>query len=137
MDGVCTFVMLNPSKADADIDDPTIRKCVNYCRLWGYGTMLVVNVFAFRSTDPKMIKEINFDPVGPENEYYVRQAVRQSNIVICAWGTQSVYMEQDKETLKWIRDEGVWPCMLELSKEGHPKHPLYLKGDLQPQSWDI
>src|SRR5262249_40146014 len=82
-----TFIMLNPSTADATADDPTIRKCIGFARRWRCGVLRVVNLFAFRATDPDVLKAAA-DPVGPENRRWILRSIRRTNrqIVVCAWG---------------------------------------------------
>jgi hypothetical protein len=130
---VATFIMLNPSTADHEVDDPTIRKCIGFCRRWGCGELHVVNLFAVRATDPADMRKAS-DPVGPENIDWVRRAVNRTaypsgpadrDIVVCAWGTHGSYMDQDLTVLGWI--EGVCkPMALGITRDGHPRHPLYV-----------
>lgn len=140
-DGVpCVFVMLNPSTADAEQDDPTIRRCIAFAKAWGCGELIVVNLFAFRATSPRDMMEAD-DPVGPDNMEHVRHAAavakgRQGEIVgpvVCAWGSHGSYMGQDETVLGWLQDELVTPMALKVTKQGHPGHPLYLKSDLEPE----
>ena len=87
-DGKCVaWLMLNPSTADADIDDPTIRRCIGFARQWGYGRLVVVNLFALRATDPRVLVR-NADPVGSKNDFYIAKAMKEAQEVICAWGCQ-------------------------------------------------
>lgn len=123
---VC-FVMLNPSTADASEDDPTIRRCIGFAKSWGYGSLVVVNVCAFRATDPKNLL-IMEDAVGPDNDNWIRSAVLNSDKVICAWGTFPHFTSQMKAVLKSIP----MPYYLKLSKDGRPCHPLYLRSTLTP-----
>jgi hypothetical protein len=126
---VATFVMLNPSTADAEKDDPTIRKCVAFSRLWGCGKLQVVNLFAFRATNPKDMMNAE-DPVGPENSRYVKQAVGGAGgPVVCAWGVHGRHLDQDLAMLRWLAEAGVEPLALAVTKGGHPKHPLYVPSD--------
>jgi hypothetical protein len=119
-----TFIMLNPSTADANRDDPTIRKCIGFTRRLGCGTLHVVNLFAFRATKPQDMKKAS-DPVGPRNRDYILRAVTQANgPVVCAWGIHGSYRDQDLTVLRWLADMGVRPLALALTKEGHPQHPL-------------
>jgi hypothetical protein len=123
---MATFIMLNPSTADAEVDDPTIRKCVGFTRLLDCGTLRVVNLFAFRARRPGDLKKA-LDPVGPENAEYVRQAIEGAEgPVVCAWGAQGAYRDQDLTLLRWLKEAGVVPLTYAITKGSHPQHPLYL-----------
>jgi len=121
------FVGLNPSKADENIDDPTIRRCIGYAMSWGYGGIVMVNLFAFRSTDPKNLLSAT-DPIGPDNYHHIFSNSWGAALTIAAWGVRGGYLGQDKK----VRAQLTNPHCLALTKEGHPKHPLYLKKDLRP-----
>src|SRR5580698_72996 len=82
----CLFIMLNPSTADGSQDDPTIRKCVGFCKRWGYGMLIVCNLFAFRSTKPAGLLGVA-DPVGPDNDGYIRAEARVADRIVLAWGS--------------------------------------------------
>ena len=130
--GRCTFIMLNPSTADAEEDDPTIRRCMNFAWSWGFNNLLVLNLFAYRATSPKDLK-IASDPVGPNNKHYFKISSEvESDRVICAWGAHGSYRGQDKTVLGWLFDLGVTPMALKLTKCGHPGHPLYLPKTAKP-----
>jgi len=129
-----TFIMLNPSTADAANDDPTIRRCMAYALRWGRRSLCVVNLFALRSTSPREISECaaaGVDPRGPDNMLYVRRACSTGEVV-CAWGNRGAFEHTGARMIEWLRDEGVKPLALRMTKAGHPAHPLYLPGDLQP-----
>ena len=126
--GIATFIGLNPSTADALKDDPTIRRCINYAESWGYGGLFMVNLFAFRATDPKVMKS-SIDPVGPDNDHSLQEVEKISNIMIAAWGVNGNYLNRDRQVKDLISTD---LYCLEKSKNGHPKHPLYLKKDLIP-----
>jgi hypothetical protein len=134
--GVCCFVMLNPSTADAVEDDPTIRRCIAYARLWGCARLEVVNLFAYRSTDPDALYAMSKDmAVGPENDEHIAAAVHGARFVICAWGNHGSLFDRSREVLGVIRYEGVKPMALKINaKSGEPAHPLYLKRDAQPRA---
>ena len=119
------FIMLNPSIADAKDDDPTIRRVVNFAKSWGYGGVYVGNLYAFRSTDPKGLRDIE-DPVGEDNITHVQSLLPLVNKVIYAWG-------HNKNEPTWLREMVDKPYCIDVSKKGLPKHPLYLKKDLQPK----
>lgn len=123
-----TFIMLNPSTADATNDDPTIRRCIGFARQWGCGRLAVLNLFAFRATDPADLKRAA-EPVGPENRTWFDRtlSVPNSDPVVCAWGVHGEHMSQDLAVLGWLAGYGVEPVALGVTRDGHPKHPLYLR----------
>jgi hypothetical protein len=122
--------MLNPSTADALVDDPTVRRCAGFTRSWGYSSLAVLNLFALRATDPGELLDAE-DPVGPGWNDHLRTAV-EADLVVCAWGA-SVPFARDREVLDMLR--GVDLYCLGLTKQGYPRHPLYVKGDTKPQLW--
>lgn len=135
------FIMLNPSTADANKDDATIRRCKGYTKAWGYGGFYVINLFAFRSPEPTdLLKEA--DPIGPENEMWFRRASSVATLIVCAWGNGPVVSKIQKslfpeyKPLRWV-DFQKPVHYLELSKDGTPKHPLYLSKDLKPKLYSV
>lgn len=125
------WVMLNPSTADADANDATIRRCVAFSRSWGYGALVVVNLFALRSTDPTALKTA-VDPVGPGNDAYILAADDESEVTVAAWGAHGALFGRGREVRLALRD----PHVLALTKSGEPRHPLYLPGGLRPARWE-
>lgn len=123
------FIMLNPSTADATLDDPTIRRCLAYTQEWGFSTLEVRNLFAYRSSQPKDLFKAA-DPVGPQGDYYLLQA-READQIIVAWGA-NVPFERDREVLKMFKGVASLYC-LGATKHGQPRHPLYCRADLVPQ----
>jgi len=121
------FIMLNPSTADKINDDPTIRRCIGFARSWNFGGILVGNLFAYRSADPKELQLVN-NPVGDTNQESIQQMISESKLVVCAWGN-----EQGAPP-KWLNDLSNLHY-LELTKDGTPKHPLYLRKGLIPKSF--
>jgi hypothetical protein len=115
------FVMLNPSTADGYTDDPTIRKCIGFARQWDYGSLAVVNLYAFRATDPKDLWKASF-PVGPENDTFIKQAVRQSLAIVAAWGASARDEQRVAQVRRLLGDAN---C-LGKTKSGAPRHPLYV-----------
>ena len=93
------FVCLNPSTADETKDDPTVRRCINFAKGWDYGGMIMLNLFALRSTDPKRLKLVD-DPVGPDNDFHLRSASSKAGITIAAWGIHGTLMGRNKEVIK-------------------------------------
>src|SRR5690349_19999422 len=97
---VAPFIMLNPSTADAQTDVATIRTVKGLCRRWGCGRLQVINLFALRSTDPSALR-LAGDPVGPENVEWIGMAMHtaRGGLVVCAWGTEGSYLDQDLAVL--------------------------------------
>ena len=115
------FVGLNPSTADAEVDDPTVRRCVRFARDWGFGGLVLTNLFAFRSTDPKRLKAVA-DPVGPKNDLAIRKACESVDCVVVAWGVHGTLSDRDREVLAMLES----PNCLGVTNSGAPRHPLYL-----------
>jgi hypothetical protein len=111
------WIMLNPSTADASIDDPTIRRCVEFSKRWGYGAMFVGNLFAYRATNPKELFTVD-DARGPENAYHLDLMAQRAAKIIVAWGNGGFY---PRPPIPFCPG-GVWHLGLTNSQE--PKHPL-------------
>jgi hypothetical protein len=145
-DGPCVvWLMCNPSTADESILDPTIRKCIGFSKRWGYGRLIVLNLFAHRSTDPRALARVH-DPVGPLNDYYILRGVKEAREVICAWGcgqhfTTNRLRERPTAILKTIEatmGRGQHPQQIRslgLRLDGHPRHPLMLAYDTPRQDF--
>jgi len=126
---VC-WVMLNPSTADALVDDPTVRRCAQFSHRWGYGGMIVVNIFGLRATDPKHLRKVA-DPVGPDNDFAVIAAATACDLVMAAWGTHGGLNNRGCQVhRKLARTPGLEVYALGVTSGGFPKHPLYIKGDV-------
>ncbi|MFH7024540.1 MAG: DUF1643 domain-containing protein [Heteroscytonema crispum UTEX LB 1556] len=121
-----TFVMLNPSTADADKNDRTLTKCINFAHCWGYGSLEVVNLFAYRATKPPDLL-LPADPVGLKNNCYIQLATRRADSIIVAWGGGKFpkIMNRNQEVLSLISSKTLY-SLGRLTKDGHPRHPLYL-----------
>lgn len=128
------FIMLNPSKATELANDPTIERCERRARSLGYGALRVCNLFALRETDPARLRRAR-SPVGPENERQVRDAVGWADDILCAWGVHGAHRNQCAEVAKWLGDCADRVLVLGLTKEGHPRHPLYLPYAAEPVAW--
>ena len=124
----CVFVMLNPSTADADDDDPTIRRCVGFAKSWGYERLEVVNLFAYRATSPRSLLALTHehDPVGWDNQRHVEIATHSAGVVVCAWGSHGTHLQQDQTVQGWISPP---TFALGFTASGQPRHPLYLRAD--------
>jgi len=123
----CMFIGLNPSTADAIHDDPTIRRCINYSKDWGYGGLLMANIFAYRSTDPNAMKT-SLDPIGPDNDMWLNRLHKDAGVIVAAWGVHGDYMSRGDAVKDMIPN---LKC-LKLTKNGYPSHPLYLRKDIKP-----
>ena len=133
-DGACCFVMLNPSTATEVIDDPTIRRCIGYAKTLGCNQLEVVNIFAYRSTDPQALYGLSKEAaIGPENDYHIAKACNGARIIICGWGNHGALHGRGAAVLGIIRSTGAKPMALKINgKSRQPSHPLYLKADAVP-----
>lgn len=129
----CAFIGLNPSTADEFKDDPTVRRCRDFARRWGYRGLLMLNAYGFRSTDPKRLRTQE-DPVGRDTDRILRRYAQQVGRVMAAWGTHA-----DLERVTAMRKllQGVPTLCLGVTKDGHPKHPLYIRGTTEPTPWTL
>jgi len=125
-----TFLMLNPSTADAKDLDPTLTRCLNFAIKWGCDAMWVVNLFALRSTDPQKLYK-HFDPVGPRNDKFILDAAIGSTHLVAGWGTHGKFTRRDERVMEMLRDANIDMECLGMTKEGHPRHPLYLKASTE------
>ncbi len=125
------FVMLNPSTADALVDDPTVRKCVEFARAWGCGGIEVVNLFALRATDPRELVRHKGDVVGPENDDAIRSVLKHCDPIVAAWGNNvpRKYLARVEAVKRLMREVGRPVWCLKKNQNGSPGHPLYIKGD--------
>jgi len=123
---VC-WVMLNCSTADANQEDPTIRRCMSFAESWGYGGIVVANLFAYRATKPKKMLAAK-DPIGPENDWYIERLSFGAELTVCGWGNHGTYLNRVQAVLPLLTK----PHYLKMTNTGQPWHPLYLKGNLEP-----
>ncbi len=121
------FVGLNPSTADETTDDPTLKRCINYARAWGYGGVCMANLFAFRATDPLYMKASQ-DPVGIDNNKWLKKLAEDAGLVVAAWGNDGSFLSRSARVKELIPN---MHC-LKLNKSGEPAHPLYQPARLQP-----
>jgi hypothetical protein len=128
------FCMLNPSTADAEEDDPTIRRCIGFAQSWGYGGLVVVNLFAYRATNPLALAAVE-DPVGPENDAHLSWVAGSADLIVAAWGVGGGLRGRDRAV------KARWATRivhhLGLTKAGHPRHPLYLPSATRPERWQL
>lgn len=126
-EGTVTFVGLNPSTADETQDDPTIRRCIRFARDWGYARLKMLNLYAYRATDPRELRAAA-DPIGPENDHVLSVVFGGSDLIVAAWGCHAE-PERVAEVMAWpIRPR----VCLGLTKDGAPRHPLYVRADTKP-----
>lgn len=127
------FIMLNPSTADAMQDDPTIRRCVGFANREGASAMVVINLYAFRATEPQCMfieERLGVDIVGPQNNEMIRKVVGwPASRVVCAWGAAHHAMLRAREVERILRERGAELVCLGTTGKGMPRHPLYVKSD--------
>lgn len=135
------WVMLNPSTADADRDDRTLRKIQQFTRTWGLGGLVVVNLFAYRSPDPISLYG-HPDPVGPDNDHHIRKLlearVARANpppLAVAGWGTHGIHLGRDLTVARYFTEAGHPLHALHRTRSGAPGHPLYLPAVVTPKPW--
>jgi hypothetical protein len=121
------FVGLNPSTADEMSDDPTLTRCINFAKSWGYGGVCMANLFAFRATEPSDMKASD-DPIGTENNTWLKKLAKDAALVVAAWGNDGSYLERSEQVKKLLPNL----YCLKLNKSGEPAHPLYQAAKLKP-----
>lgn len=126
--------MLNPSTADDFTNDATVERCQRRALSMGYGGVEVVNIFAFRSTDPSVLSTLD-DPVGQDNDQAIREAVVLAGMVICAWGEHGRIKGRSETVRSLLSEAGVVPHALAFNASGEPKHPLYVSYETSPVPW--
>lgn len=122
---ICMFAMLNPSLATEIQDDRTVARCRRFAQREGYGTLVVVNLYALRSPYPKDLKKVS-DPVGPDNDDMIGRAAAVADLVVAAWGTNVLDLARVALAVDRL---GKPVYCLGTTKFGYPKHPLYLPAD--------
>lgn len=136
--GTACWVMLNPSTADAELDDATVRKVVGFSSRWGFAAAEIVNLYAFRARDPKDLRAAErsgVDVVGPENDRWIVDAAYDARLVIAGWGAhEALGSPRFRQVAGLLGERGVW-C-LGVSKSGQPRHPLMLGYDTEREPWE-
>ena len=135
--GMCCFIMLNPSTADAQVDDPTIRRCMDFAQRWGHDGIYVVNLFSYRATNPAELSRVL--EVVPDGDLFdglafwehIGFALGDSKLVVVAWGNHGGLAGQDMVMLDYVRSHGKTPMCLGFNSGGQPKHPLYVPGNAE------
>ena len=114
------FIGLNPSTADEKEDDPTITRCINFAKTWGYGGLCMANLFAYRSSDPSNLRSTQ-EPIGLENDAWLKKLAKEAGVIVAAWGNDGAYLGRSKLVSSNISN---LKC-LKINKTGEPAHPLY------------
>jgi hypothetical protein len=137
------WIMLNPSTADAEKNDNTVRRCMAYTAAWGYDALAVVNLYGYRTSSPAVLRKVFLEHVvGPQNDSYVRAAVRGAGLVIAAWGSPGPMTQRRWDVLRIAHEERAKLHVLRFNQPQdatltrEPGHPLRLSKDLQPIPWD-
>ncbi|MFE4107892.1 MAG: DUF1643 domain-containing protein [Almyronema sp.] len=128
------FIMLNPSRADHQCNDPTIRRCLSLAQGWGYGALEVVNLFAFRTAQPRLLKQA-IAPIGSENDDYIRAAVARAEKTVLAWGNWGSWQGRDRAVLDLLATAEKKLYCLGLNQTGQPRHPLYVASQVELKKW--
>lgn len=128
------FVMLNPSTATEVQNDPTVERCERRARALGFGAFRVTNIFAYRATEPKVMRAVT-DPVGPENDAAILESAGWADTIVCAWGNHGLHLDRGNRVSTLLRASGVPLFHLGITGQGQPRHPLYVSYDQQPQPW--
>jgi hypothetical protein len=126
------WVMLNPSTADAEQDDATIRRVVGFTRREGFAAAVVCNLFGLRATNPDAIDDCGFNPVGPDNDWHIMREACEAARVVVAWGGR-LLPDRPGRVVKLLAPRELW-C-LGTTAAGHPRHPLYVRGDQPLVPW--
>lgn len=129
------FIMLNPSTADAENDDNTVRRCRGYAEDWGFEELIVGNIFALGATDPDELYDHDA-PVGPHNDAHLKDIAMDADLVVAAWGHHGELHERGRAVTMMLRGEGHELHALDTTQEGHPEHPLYQPRDTEPVPFD-
>jgi hypothetical protein len=126
------FLMLNPSTADEVSLDPTCARARAYAEAWGFGALIVTNIFGWRATDPAALRRVR-DPVGSGNDAAIVRAASEASLVVCAWGNHGLQQSRSQEVKRLLADRKLH--VLKLNGSGEPAHPLYLRGSLRAKPW--
>ena len=128
VDKFVLFIGLNPSTADETMDDPTIRRCIGFAKRWGYGSLCMANLFAFRATKPRDMMVV-LDPIGPFNDEQLASLAIEADLIVCAWGKDGDFKARDEAGLSLLWNRRCKMTCFGFNVNGTPKHPLYQKKD--------
>ncbi|HHN8403925.1 TPA: DUF1643 domain-containing protein [Morganella morganii] len=130
------FIGLNPSTADQEIDDSTITRCIDFSVKWGFGGLIMCNLFAFRATKPKEMLNAS-EPVGIETDMVLLERAKEVDVIVAAWGNDGGFMGRSGSMLSLLSDNLLSDKLyyLKLNKTGEPRHPLYIHGETKLTKW--
>lgn len=128
---VVEFIGLNPSIANEKKNDNTIRRCIQFAKDWGYGTIIMLNAFGYCATDPRDMKACE-DPIGVGNDKEIIRMSHRADLIVACWGAHGGFENRDMEVMAILRVQELEVYCLGVTKNGFPKHPLYLSGDEKP-----
>ena len=128
------FLLLNPSTATEDCDDPTLARCRARARLWGYGAVTVCNLFSLRATDPRALGRAP-DPVGPQTDRTLMDVADGGATILCGWGNHGLRLGRGRAVTDMLRNRGAGLFHIGLTLSGQPRHPLYVAMTASPQPW--
>lgn len=129
-----TFIMLNPSKATEAANDPTIERCQRRAVRLGFGAMRIANIFAWRETDPGILRKRRW-PEGPDNTAQLLEAADWADVVLAAWGVHGAHRDQGRRVADLLTPHAAKLRALGVTKDGHPRHPLYCAYDMPMRPW--
>lgn len=133
---VVLWVMLNPSTADAEVDDPTIRRCMSFAAGWDFGGIEVANLYAWRATKPADLATAD-DPVGFQNDFWLKTLAQRADMVVCAWGQRGPQPNRADQVIEILKVyAGSKLYSLGFRQDGGPRHPLYLASNTELQRWN-
>ena len=129
---IALFIMLNPSTADAVENDRTINRCIKFAKSWSFGSLVVGNLFAFRTPFPAEMMTAE-DPIGDENDDWLAHLQTTADLTVAAWGNGGLFRGRGQAVSRLLNK----PHALRITKLGEPSHPLYIRSDTQPRIWDV
>lgn len=132
--GIVNFLMLNPSTADENRNDPTIERCERRAKRWGYRSLVITNLFAYRATNPEDMKGQD-DPVGEMNDAHILAEAFFADKVICGWGNHGSFRGRSDHVLSMLAAEGIALHAFSATSKGQPQHPLYVAYAVEPFVW--
>ncbi len=120
-----TFIGLNPSTADENVDDHTIRKCIGFAKLHGCDAIEMLNLFALRERNPNLMKK-HLEPIGPDNNRFLTKFAREAKIVVACWGVHGSFRERSIHVIELFKNKGIKLSCFGMTQRGYPRHPLLL-----------